>query len=406
MKIALFHNLPSGGGKRAVYEWVRRLSEAHEFTVYSFSSANHEFCDLRPFVREYSVLPFTPRGLFRSPFGRLNQLQRWLDLGQLEQGNDEIAQKINASDADLVFANTCMFTTIPALLKHVEKPSLYYLHEPFGPNFFRDIPRPYIKPGNLRAWVDRFDPIIHLYQSRLNDIQRRSVEATVLLANSCFTQQQMMDEYGVDSHFSPLGIDLGNFYPLPGVDKENLVVSVGEMSPRKGFDFLVHSLACIPVNVRPALKLACNTIQEAERSYIANLADQFQVDLEIMSSLNVDQLRELYNRARICVYSPYLEPFGLVPLEAMACGTPVVGVREGGVQESVVHEVTGLLVNRDPAEFAEAVARLLMEPKLAQEYGQNAREHVETNWTIEKSTDELENNFHRVISSNIKRYPS
>jgi glycosyltransferase involved in cell wall biosynthesis len=85
-----------------------------------------------------------------------------------------------------------------------------------------------------------------------------------------------------------------------------------------------------------------------------------------------------------------LEPFGLVPLEAMSCGTPVVGVREGGVQESIIHEHTGLLVKRDPEKFALAVQRLLSDKDLADEYGRNGREHVLKNWTWEQSVDSLE----------------
>jgi glycosyltransferase involved in cell wall biosynthesis len=85
-----------------------------------------------------------------------------------------------------------------------------------------------------------------------------------------------------------------------------------------------------------------------------------------------------------------MEPFGLVPLEAMACGTPVVGVQEGGVQESILHKHTGLLVDRDPVQFAAAVQNLLSNPALASEYGRNGREHVLRHWTWDQSVAALE----------------
>jgi glycosyltransferase involved in cell wall biosynthesis len=165
---------------------------------------------------------------------------------------------------------------------------------------------------------------------------------------------------------------------------------VGELSPRKGFDFIVESMANIPSQRRPALKLACNAIQPQERSYVESLAAMREVDLQILTSLNTDELRVLYNRAKLCVYAPHLEPFGLVPLEAMACGTPVVGIREGGVQESVIDGHSGLLVNRNPVDFAEAIEKFLIDPNLVKQYGLNARAHVEKNWSLENSTSQLE----------------
>ena len=55
MKIALFHNLPSGGAKRVLFDLVSRLSHYHKIDIYSFSTADHEFCDLRPYVNKYFI---------------------------------------------------------------------------------------------------------------------------------------------------------------------------------------------------------------------------------------------------------------------------------------------------------------------------------------------------------------
>ena len=124
--------------------------------------------------------------------------------------------------------------------------------------------------------------------------------------------------------------------------------------------------------------------------YIQNLAERSEVDLEVKSNLNSHDLAVLYNQAYLCAYAPVQEPFGLVPLEAMACGTPVVGVNEGGVKESVIHEQTGLLVDRDVDQFADAIQKLILHPKIADEYGQNARRHVQQNWTWSQSTEKVE----------------
>src|SRR5574338_1158445 len=118
MRIALFHNLPSGGAKRAIYEWVRRLADEYSIDVFTLNTADHSFCDIRPFVSNYRIYNFTPHVLFRSPLGRLNQLQRWRDLGDLRAIQGRMAKDINAGGYDLLFANPCLFTFAPAVLEY------------------------------------------------------------------------------------------------------------------------------------------------------------------------------------------------------------------------------------------------------------------------------------------------
>jgi hypothetical protein len=156
MRIALFHNTPSGGAKRAIFEWVRRLSDRHSVDVFSMSTADHEFCDLRPYTEKHKVYPFSPNLLFTSPLGRLNQLQRWRDLGTLTCIGKVIAEEINTGKYEVFFANSCVYTHIPALLQFVKIPSIYFLHEPFGRMFKRKIQRPYMKEQNWRKIINRF----------------------------------------------------------------------------------------------------------------------------------------------------------------------------------------------------------------------------------------------------------
>jgi glycosyltransferase involved in cell wall biosynthesis len=392
MQIALFHNLPSGGAKRAVYEWTRRLSLEHPIDVYTLSTADHDFCDIRPFVRKHRVFEFRSRDLFNSPFGRLNQFQRWQDLGDLTSLSQGIASEIDQGKYDVVFAHTCMYSFIPVILQFIRTPTVYYLHEPFGRQFIRNIERPYIQKDKRRERLDRYDPLIGLYKRRLDSLQIKSIKHTDrLLSNSRFTQQTMKETFGIETPVSYYGVDCDEFYPLQTQPDNHHVLSVGELSPRKGFDFLVKSLSCIPSHQRPALRLACNKIDADEHDFLQSLADLHEVELQVRSNLNVEQLREEYGTAKLCVYSPVLEPFGLVPLEAMACGAAVIGVQEGGVSESIVPEQTGLLVERDPDRFAAAIQRLLFNPGLALEYGRNGREHVLRNWTWEQSTNSVEN---------------
>jgi glycosyltransferase involved in cell wall biosynthesis len=114
--------------------------------------------------------------------------------------------------------------------------------------------------------------------------------------------------------------------------------------------------------------------------------------------VGIDQnaLVRKYNESTLVAYAPYNEPFGLVPLEAMACGKPVVGVREGGVKETVVDNYTGILVERDPRKFGRAIQSLLKNPSQVALYGENGRKYVLENWSWEKSTLELEQHMHEI----------
>jgi glycosyltransferase involved in cell wall biosynthesis len=394
MRIALFHNTPTGGAKRAIHEWTSRLNARHCVDAFTLSTSDHSFCDIRPHTNKYTVFDFSPNALFRSPWGRLNQLQRWRDLGALIRLGKTMARIINSGPYDILFAHTCIFTFIPTLLPFVKIPTVYYLHEPFGPYFVRPASKSDPKPGLLRRGMDALDPLLMMFNRRLEFVQRRSVRHTTrMLANSRFTSEQMKRCFRVETPVCYCGVNAETFHPMPGIDKEYSVLSVGELSARKGFDFIIESLGKMAPQQRPKLVLACNSVHPREASYIESLAVRNAVDLEILFNLSAAELAVQYNKAMLCVYAPILEPFGLVPLEAMACGTPVLGVREGGVQESIDHENTGLLVDRDLDQFSTALQRMLSNPALLSAYGRNSRAHVLNHWSWDQSLASIESHL-------------
>ena len=168
------------------------------------------------------------------------------------------------------------------------------------------------------------------------------------------------------------------------------MISVGEITTRKGYDFLINSLALMPMDKRPSFTIIANWVNPREQQYLEELASNRRVEINILNKLSTEELCREYNAALLCIYAPIQEPFGLVPLESMSCGTPVVGVAEGGVKETVVDGLNGRLVERDPEIFAQAVMDLLQNPDLLSKYGRQAREYVIENWSWEKSVLRLE----------------
>jgi glycosyltransferase involved in cell wall biosynthesis len=109
--------------------------------------------------------------------------------------------------------------------------------------------------------------------------------------------------------------------------------------------------------------------------------------------LREEQYVELYANASVFACPSVYEPFGIINLEAMACETPVVASRVGGILETVVDGETGYLVEpANPRAIADAINTLLRNPEMAKKFGRNGRRRVEDHfsWThIAEKTEAL-----------------
>ena len=401
MKIAVYHNLPSGGGKRALFEITRRLAARHEIAVYTLSTAEHDFCDLRPHCRQHLVSPFQPLPLARRPIGRLNQGIRSADLLRLERVQRQIAAQIDAGGYDVVFVHNCQFSQSPGLLKFLRTPSVYYCQEPPRQLYEPPAERSYNRFSQAQRLGNLFDPFPGLYRRTLRRLDRDNVQAAgVVLVNSDYSRETLYRTYGIFAHVGRLGVDMDRFRPLSLI-REQRVVSVGALLPKKGFDLVIRSLAEIDAARRPALTIISNFTIPAEKDYLQGLARSVGVQVDFRAGVSDDELVESYNRALLTVYAPVMEPFGFVPLESMACGTPVVGVREAGVRETIVHEATGLLVERDPKHLAAAIVSLLDDPERRASLGRQGRALVQAEWTWDRSVQGIEEHLSEAMRRNL-----
>lgn len=189
------------------------------------------------------------------------------------------------------------------------------------------------------------------------------------------------------------------FTPL-NLERDNYVLSVGTCIPPKGYDFIIRSISEVPKPKRPKLIIVGNSSDELWVNYLKTLAKENEVELKILTQISDDELIKLYNKAKLVVYAPYLEPFGYVPLEAMACGTPVVGVKEGGLRESILHNKTGLLTQRNEKDFANAIITLLEDKELWNKFSANGVKYVDSAWTLEKAGERLLKNMYRILEEN------
>ncbi len=179
----------------------------------------------------------------------------------------------------------------------------------------------------------------------------------------------------------PCGVNPAEFFPVNRVlarmelkvpQDEVLLLQLGRMVPRKGVDTVIEALAKLKYPGRKVTLLVVGgeaetpgTGMNAEIRRLKELAAALgvQASITFTGRKGRDELKLYYSAADIFITTPWYEPFGITPLESMACGTPVIGSAVGGIKYSVLDGKTGALVPpRDPAALAEKIYELLADP--------------------------------------------
>ncbi|MCK5036923.1 MAG: glycosyltransferase, partial [Candidatus Sabulitectum sp.] len=155
------------------------------------------------------------------------------------------------------------------------------------------------------------------------------------------------------------------------VERGRYVLSVGALWKFKGHETVVRILGHIPIHMRPELKIIADREYPGYSVKLHSLADSLSVKIAISRDISEMSLRKMYRKAQAVICCQRNEPYGLVPLESMACGTPVIAIQEGGFVDNITEGKTGFLFSGDPEEGAELLMNILKDSGAASIIGSN-----------------------------------
>ncbi|MDX1934709.1 MAG: glycosyltransferase family 4 protein [Capsulimonadales bacterium] len=429
MKIAIVHNTAPGGSKRALFEHVRGLAtRGHRIDAYLPVEAEERYLPIREYCHSYREYGDAPASVGGSPLtngesGLRRRLRRLLgpDVNDLlrdyfwvrrqrsraqalAERYRQIADDIDRSDADLAYIHQCNLRLVPDVVRFLKRvPSVVYIndtlrrahewvaetatdYDALTETRFRRKRRGRIATPIFHAWPEEED------RAAADNLRR----AGTVLVNSYYSREAFLRTTGVSARVLYLGTDTEFFRPIPDAPRAREVLSVGALRPEKRHEFVVDALATIPSESRPSFRILGYGLSDGKGGWTVNSqrlrqrADSAGVHLIIEEEVSDDRLRDAYRNASVFAFAPYLEPFGLVVLEAMASGLPVVALREAGPRETIRDGETGFLTDARPEVFGRALLHLLDDGERAAAMRQAARQDMIDRWTWNRSVGELE----------------
>lgn len=259
---------------------------------------------------------------------------------------------------------------------------------------------------------------------RLDGEQKVMDLSTHIIAATPAEEEQLTSLYHVDPEkikIIPPGVDCSHFYPIPadeakaaiGIPTDSqMILFVGRIEPLKGVDTLIRAIALMREDCHMSLcsyYLAIiggdpNDIPEktdSEMKRLKNLCSELGLDEMVVFLGKRDQttLPYYYSAAEMLVMPSFYESFGMVALESMACGTPVVASHTGGLAHLVQNGINGFTVpGGDVKGLAKRLNQLIVDPELRSRIGQQAAEYAKT-YSWENITERIKLQYNSTLEN-------
>jgi len=332
------------------------------------------------------------------PAGRgLDKYSLYGEVGSFAQGIAEFARREGAG-YDLLFSHYWLSGEAACLLRPRLAPSWAHVAHTLG-----------LVKNRALATGARPEPAL-----RIQVEGEIAQQADLLIASTEEEGVDLVNLYGADPervYVVPPGVDLAMFQPIDraearrkiGYGPGRMLLFVGRLERLKGVEVAIRALALLRDRAHDDVRLLIlgedsKEGEESEKSRLRAVAAAAGVRdrVDFLGSVAHHELPYFYSAADVLVMPSYSESFGLVGLEAQACGRPVVGSDVTGLRSVIRDEVSGYLIaSHDPAAYAERIGRLLDDPEMAQQMGRRGRLLAQRfSWT--RTADRLQLLFERV----------
>lgn len=367
----------SPGGANFVAVETANLLSGHEELNMSIATArfNSDLYDLDSDVSLYELGGGSPASI-----------THWLRLPTILS---RLATIIQREDIDIVLFHSIPtpYWTVPLKQMTSETRYVWYAHDPNAylnsPGKIQDVPNP------LRTGMKMSLPLLKKLDRWIISNQVDSI-----IANSQFTECMICDSYDVYSTVIYPGIDVGRFDQLsPTVGRT--IFTVGQLNKYKNFDMIIRAFADLNKKIESSMSLeVAGTGSYKQQLEEIAIEEGIDDQVKFLGYLSDSELVSRYAKAMVTVYLPENEPFGLVPVESMAAGTPVIAVDSGGIKETVEDGKTGLLLSTaSEMELSNALWELFNSPELCESMGTAGRERVRSTFSIQHTAGQLADFF-------------
>jgi glycosyltransferase involved in cell wall biosynthesis len=333
LKVALVHDFlyTYAGAERVLAEIIEVLPQANLFSLFDFLEEKQ-----RGFLKGKRA---STSFLQKLPLVRRNH--RWfLPLMPLA------AESLDVSEYDLVISSSNM--AAKGVITSPHQLHICYCHSPA--RFAWDQQKQYLEQAGMNGGLGGALVKLILHYIRGWDV-RSANGVDMFLANSQFVRQRIEKAYRRDATTIHPPVDVEQF--ALQADKEDFYVTASRLVPYKRVDIIVDAFARMPEK---------KLVVIGSGPELSGIRRKATSNIRVLGQVPNETITDCLRRARGFVFAAE-EDFGIVPVEAMACGTPVIAYGRGGVTETVIPGVTGILFPKQTVEsLMMAIERFEMSP--------------------------------------------